>query len=203
MRRVVRVLLATVLLWTGVSFAVEPAYIGPMGNYEEPALRPYKWLWHGVRSLSYQTVTSLERGNAKTPGLGTIYGLRGLRLGAVELGQSAFEGAKFAKPPAAGSYRQTGTANAMIDRDPLLRTVADCGTSSVLDYHPYNTLDEQEKALDHAKAVRQARKQSAEMTAAHYSETPIQKAQRAYLGARTETNKKTPFMGNILKVPRK
>ena len=206
MRRVVRVLLATALLWTGVSFAVEPAYVGPMGNYEEPAMRPYKWVWHGFRSMHYQFVTALERGNAKTPGLGTIHGLQGLRRGTVELGESAFEGVIFAQPPAAGSYRQTGTVNGIIDHDPFLRTVADCPAVSALcclvDCYPYNTLDEQEKALDRAKALRQARKQSVAMTGA-LPDTPIVRALKAYLGDRAVTSKKKPFTGNILKQTRK
>ena len=121
----VAVMISIVMLWASGSHAVPPAYTGPMGNPEEPALRPYKWLWHGAKAFLYQPVDALDRGNRKVPGLGSVEVFQGFRKGAVEIDESLFRGATFSEPPQAEDYKKLGKANTYIDNDLLLRNVAD------------------------------------------------------------------------------
>lgn len=128
--KLTRLFLASIiLLGSGWAVAVPPAYTGHLGNPEEPALRPYKWMWRGFKALAYQTANHAKEGNLKTPILGTAEAFRGFRKGIVEFDESTFRGMVGAIPPQAGikeyEYDQLMKANRVIDNDVLLRNVAD------------------------------------------------------------------------------
>ena len=109
MKRTVLLFAGMGILAMGAAFGVEAAYEGDLGNAEEPALRPYKWVWHGAKSLVYQTGKSFKEGNMKTPVLGTVETGRGLRRGAVELAESTYRGGVFAPVPREkGAYKDLG-----------------------------------------------------------------------------------------------
>lgn len=122
-------LVLVMLIGCGWAAAVPPAYNGPLGNPEEPALRPYKWMWRGFKALAYQTANHAKEGNLKTPILGTAEAFRGFRKGIVEFDESTFRGMLGAVPPQAGiddyRYDRLLKANQYIDQDVLLRNVAD------------------------------------------------------------------------------
>ena len=189
------VLVAT-LFTTGGAFAVEPAYLGPLGNAEEPALRPYKWLWHGIGSLFYQTGTSLEYGNMKTPILGTVEGFRGLRRGAVELGESAYKGVIFAPVPREeGSYKTTGKGNQVIEDDPLIRNTSDFAFSLVafplLIAHDRWSVEEDEQATARQKKAQEIRAtRKAARSEANARVSDVERAQRKYIGRRADAGGK-------------
>lgn len=74
------------------AWAIEPSHYGKLGNPEEPATRPYKALWRGLKALKYQTGHSFKSGNEKMPVVGTVEGFRGVRRGLIELGASTYRG---------------------------------------------------------------------------------------------------------------
>jgi hypothetical protein len=125
----------TALMLVAVSAqAIPPAYEGPLGNPEEPALRPYKWMYRGLQALSYHTVGSFVEGNVQYPVVGTVYVFRGLRIGSVELARSAFVGMIGANPKAHPNNHcsEVGLANQLIEEDLLLRTVLDGAWATVI-----------------------------------------------------------------------
>jgi len=171
------VLLVAGMLVAGSVYAVGPAYEGPMGNPEEPALRPYKWMWRGVKALAYHPVVALGSGNRKTPGLGMVDVFRGLRVGAVEFNESLVKGILCSEPPEAGDYKNIGNANAFLAEDVLFRNLADLGTAGavfssaagaaaiwlgqkMVDHHPVHSVEYQEKLKKNEQMLRDARKRS-------------------------------------------
>ncbi len=110
-----------------------PRYTGPLGNPEEPALRPYKWFLRGFQSFFYQTGKAFVNGNNDFPIVGSVYAFRGMRVGAVELNRSIWtgmSGANLKTTPQSG-YKETGKMNKVIEQDPLLRNVADATVVAV------------------------------------------------------------------------
>ena len=189
---------ALALVCMSAAYAVHPAYFGPMGNPEEPALRPYKWMWRGLKALGHQPVQAFEKGDLKTPMLGSIETLRGVRKGAIELGESTFRGLIGAVPPPKGHYKEIGRVNTVIDDDLLLRNVADGFTTiypaqKVLDHYPAQDEHTQLAIEEKARAVREARKEAARERA---------RARERYLGDRMVVNKTAPYAGNLLKLAR-
>ena len=164
----VLVLTIAVAVFAGFASAVPPAYEGRLGNPEEPALRPYKWMWRGIKALAYQPAKAFRKGNIKTPGLGSVEVFRGLRKGVVELDESVMRGAMGTVPPPAGNYKELGKANAKIDKSPLLRNAADVTTTAHVlgvggaigvfaaqrrvDRHPMRSPEEQEEIEARYKA---------------------------------------------------
>ncbi len=204
----------TLLCLSMGAYAVEPAYTGHMGNAEEPALRPYKWLWHGTKSLLFQTGKSLERGNLKTPVLGTVEGCRGLRRGAVELGESAYKGAVCAVPPRGkGTYKETGKANKVIENEALLRNSSDAACSlyaylalKAHDKWSYRN-DEEADIMEEMAAKKRAERREprqARKRAEVEGLTEVQKAQRTYVPDRSKAGSKKhqEGKGNLLKLAR-
>lgn len=202
-------------------YSIQPAYKGPMGNWEEPAMRPYKWFLRGVKALTFQTVDSIDRGNRKTPGLGMAEGFRGVRKGAFELGESCFKGAMFAPPPPAGDYRKSSSANTFVENDLLLRNVMDyivaCeilswglpreawrwgaliwASQKVIDHYPVVKPLDQEKLAEIAKQKRAAHTRA--MIAAEPKTR--EEIQASYIGERAKINRKDPYRGNIMKLVR-
>ena len=117
MKRTLLLVLTVTFLTPFAAMAVEPAYFGQFGNAEEPALRPYKWMWRGVKALFYQTGHGFVHGNMRTPVLGTAETFRGLRKGTFELSESTYRGLSFAPVPPKGDYKKLSSFNEMIDGD--------------------------------------------------------------------------------------
>jgi len=197
-----------VLLGCGLSHAVEACYHGPLGNPEEPALRPYKWLWRGAKALSFQTGSSLKHGNIAFPVLGTVEGFRGVRRGTLELGESAYKGCVFAPVPEKGHYKKRGKANHVIEKHRLARHSADFLFSwyffpllKGVDRYSLEDQDAVEQREAHAAKVREQRKASLPVPEA--AGTPVEQAQRQYEGERVKAGKKRGKKrqtGNLLKL---
>lgn len=199
---------------SSVAYAVPPAYYGEFGNAEEPAMRPYKWLWRGICAFVYQPVESFRAGNVKMPVVGTVETVRGVRRGSIELGESAFKGLQGSVPPRGDDpnrqgdhYRELSSVNRGIEEEPFLSTVADAGVIKLLDkYAPYGK-EKQAIIENQAKAVREARMKAAEEKKPEVTPTVarrqrVKDAQRSYLGDRYVESQKEPYKGNILKVAR-
>ena len=194
-------------------YTVEPAYTGQFGNAEEPALRPYKWLYRGVKSLFYNTADQLIDGNMRTPALGTVQGLRGVRRGTVELGESLYRGGVFAPAPPKGDYKRLGATNLAIERDMLFRNSSDLLFSwyffpgqKVVDRYPVEGDTKVEMRKKEAKLIRMER---AEAEAARNPKDPsvsdVERAQKAYIGDRAELGnqeKKKAYRGNLMHLAR-
>jgi hypothetical protein len=65
--RLCAVILLLTVVCAGIAAAVPPTYTGQFGNPEEPALRPIKWAWVGVKSLVQSTKDGLASGVEKDP----------------------------------------------------------------------------------------------------------------------------------------
>lgn len=186
--------------------AVEPAYVGEYGNPEEPALRPYKWMWRGVKALFYQTGHGFKHGNMRTPVLGTAETFRGLRKGTFELGESLYHGLAFAPVPPKGSYKETMRLNEMVDNEKARSNFSDLVFSvyafpvlKFVDYHPAENENRVKIREERARATREAQDKA---EAARKPEMePLERAQREYLGDRYPKNsKKNTGRGNLLKL---
>ncbi len=199
---------------SSISYAVPPAYYGEFGNAEEPAMRPYKWLWRGVCAFVYHPADSFRAGNVKMPVFGTVETVRGVRRGSLELGESVFKGLQGSQPPRGNDinrqgdyYKELGSVNTTIEGDPLLSTVGDAGIVKLLDKYALYDKEKQAVIENQAKAVREARAQAAEerkpkTTATVARKQRVKDAQKSYLGDRYVESQKEPYKGNILKVVR-
>jgi hypothetical protein len=116
-------------------WAVEPAYKGPMGNPEEPATRPYKAMYRGVKALFVQPVRGFKRGNDKMPVIGSVETIRGVRHGGFELVESTYTGmaGKLQPEPA-----QLQTMNTLIDSDRRVAALIDGLTAAGLIHWAFN-----------------------------------------------------------------
>jgi len=168
MKRVVVTAAAlAVLLASGVCQAVEPAYVGPLGNSEEPALRPYKWFGQGVASLFYHTGERFVHGNMKTPVIGSVEGLRGVRRGTLKMAHSTWKGMLGAPLPRRGSqdYKQLGPINVRLEAEPVRSNAGDFVFSwwyypvlKTVDLCPMETEEQVAVRKENARAIREARK---------------------------------------------
>ncbi|MCC6145867.1 MAG: hypothetical protein IT368_18825 [Candidatus Hydrogenedentes bacterium] len=198
---------------------VEPAYVGPMGNPETVAMRPYKWMWRGVKALAWQTKTEFRRGNLQFPVLGTAQTARGIRKGSIELIESAYRGSIFQAVPPKQSHKVLGAANGFIQSDPLLRNASDFIVSipvlpvpvfpaqKVVDWYPVvsdSELAEMEAAAAEIRNYRERRE--AELQAQREIEAygrvqpEWKRAQRQYLGDRYVENQGEEGTGNLLRL---
>lgn len=201
MTRFIKVLTLTAIgmFCLGVAEAIEPTHYGPLGNPEEPALRPVKAVWRGLKSIKYHVKKSAKEGHEKLQIIGTIEATRGLRRGVVELVGGTYHGM-------AGTYprdpKKMGKANETIDNEPLLRTVTDTATGAAVVGIPGGasaavagaavTLTAQ-KATDRAPKIREKREDKKR-------EQGVKTAQKAYIGERANTNAKPKGRGNLLKL---
>ncbi|GMW01358.1 MAG: hypothetical protein AMXMBFR84_24950 [Candidatus Hydrogenedentota bacterium] len=111
------------LLVCTASFAIEPAYYGPKGNPEEPATRPYKAMWRGVKAFFYHPPKSTLDGHEKLPILGGAIELpRGVRRGTVELTESTWKGMAGSRMP---DYKQQMYLNEVINADQRIHFLTD------------------------------------------------------------------------------
>ncbi|MDX9971874.1 MAG: hypothetical protein RBU21_02680 [FCB group bacterium] len=167
------------------------------GNPEEPALRPYKGLWRGVKALTYNLVKSLDTGNRKFPGLGVVELGRGTRYGAVELAYSTYMGMAGSRPAPVKSY---SWPNEVLDSDWLLRNTADLAGGAIFWGHggsfESNAVGAAgvftaQKVVDHSPVLSEREKEL------YLTEKPQYAAQRDYLGKRAikpRENGRTDFI---------
>src|SRR5690606_13039009 len=121
-----RILTVTVLALCVAFTAVAES---EFGNPEEPALRPYKGLWRGIKAFTFNVVRSIDYGNRKFPGLGMVEIGRGVRYGAIELASSTYTGMMGSRPRPTRDY---GRLNEFIDSDMLLRNAANLAGGAVI-----------------------------------------------------------------------
>lgn len=218
--------IAGLLLASGAATALEPAYSGQFGYAEEPATRPYKWIWVGIKALGHQTKMGFVRGNMNTPVIGTVETFRGIRKGTVDLGENTWNGMLYREVPPKGYHKTQGRANNYIDNDLFLRNATDFMASAlvwkwyawpvqkVVDHAPLESDEKVELRLEHAERVREARRE-AEMVRQEqrslFDETPVEVAQRKHLdnpqvygSAKSEEKqlrkKEEDYTGNLLKL---
>lgn len=194
-------------------YSVEPAYSGPLGNAEEPALRPYKWLYRGVKSLFYHTGDQFVVGNLHTPALGSVQGLRGLRRGTFELGESVYRGSVFAPVPPADDYKELRAFNTFVERDFLRRNGSDFLFSwyffpgqKVVDHYPLEGDEKVAIRLREAKEIRLNRTKSWNgRKTIDPNESDVKRSQRNYIGERADYGNQTKskeYRGNLMKLAR-
>lgn len=202
MKTMMKVLVFTALTLVCVSssYAVPPAYNGPMGNAEEPALRPYKWLWRGVKALAYRPAKGFTEGNLKTPILGTLEVIKGVRQGVIEFDESVYRGLTGAIPPERGDHKRLGSVNSFIELEPLLNALADGGPQLLLERYPLVSEDERETMGAKAKGG------SEDGPAAEGNDEPASneppKPPRHYLSNHTPMKFGEQYTGNMLKTLR-
>ena len=192
-------LMALLLGCAGAATALEPAYTGQYGYAEEPALRPYKWMWVGVKSFGHQTKMGFVRGNMNTPVIGSVETIRGVRKGTVDMAENTWNGMLYRQVPPKGYHKTQGRANNYIDDDLFLRNATDFMASAlvwkwytwpvqkVVDYAPLESDEKVELRLEYAEQVRKERREAEEARQAQRrpsDETDVEKAQRRYLDNR-------------------
>ena len=200
-----------ILTISGICAAVEPAYEGPLGNPEEPALRPYKWMYRGMKALVYQAGTALKQGNLETPVFGTVNLGRGVRRGTMELAESTYKGALGTPlPEKKNDYKDTREVNRVVEDEWLLRNASDAAFTWMYfpllkanDHYPFEDekqVDQREKQAKEIRKVREARTADKENDA--LSGSPVQRAQRRYVGERAakENTKFKSGRGNLLRL---
>ena len=213
MKRLTLCALGAIILATG-AFAVEPAYTGPYGNVEEPALRPYKWAFSGIKSLFYHSGKSVADGNLKFPVLGTVELGKGVRTGGVELGESVFRGINFAPVPQDKDYyKDIHKANEKINKHRGSQEVADAvstvGIFTLFGYpvqklvDKYPVKDEEEIAA--YKDEREKVKASKRAARKERKESDLEIAQKRHIGDRASlgSKKSKGETGNLLKLAKK
>lgn len=187
-------------------------YRGPLGNEEEPALRPYKWLYQGVKSLFWHTGDQFVEGNLHAPVVGSVQGFRGLRRGTVNLGESTYRGLVYAPVPQRDHYKSLGAANVAIEDDMFLRNSSDFLFSwyffpvmKAVDNNPIEGDVKVGIRQKEAKETRLARNEAAKARKqADLNESSMESAQRDYIGARADygTPKTKMGRGNLMKLGR-
>lgn len=120
-----------VLMGTASAFAIEPSHYGKKyGNPEEPATRPYKAFWRGLKAFKYQFKQTIREGQDKAGAVGgKVQFFRAVRRGLVEVGAGTYMGM-------AGSYpipvEATHPANQTLDSDRRLAALADLPSTAAI-----------------------------------------------------------------------
>ncbi len=210
MRRLTLVMWFVGLLFAVACSAIEPAYVGPLGNAEEPALRPYKWFWRGITAFAHQTKEKFVEGNMNTPVLGTVETARGVRNGSTEFLYSFWKGVLFSclsQQP--NFYKEKTELTKKVEADVVWRNVGDLICSGPafpvlvsLDHVHVESDEKVQIRLEKAKEIQEARQQARK--AREIEMDPVEKAQQNYIGDRIvvkqDKNKKYPK--NLLKLAR-
>jgi len=116
------------VVFCGSAVAIEPTHWGKYGNPEEPATRPYKAFWRGLKAVPYQIHSSKISGRDKVDAeWGRIEGFRGVRRGVVELGHSTWWGMAGTYPPPVDDFSST---NQWIEHDRRLAALCDLPTTA-------------------------------------------------------------------------
>lgn len=187
-------------------------YRGPLGNEEEPALRPYKWMYQGVKSLFWHTGDQFVDGNLHAPVVGSVQGLRGVRRGTVSLGESTYRGLVYAPVPHGKHYKSLGSANVALENDMFLRNSSDFLFSwyffPVMRAVDNNPIEGETKVGIRRKEAKDTRVARNEATRARKrvdaNESQMENAQRTYIGERADygTPKTKMGRGNLMKLGR-
>ncbi len=208
MKRYVLLMFPVFAITSITASAIEPAYVGPLGNAEEPALRPYKWFWRGFCAFGFQTKEKFIEGNMNTPILGTVETARGIRNGSTEFLYSFWKGILFTCPPQHPKHYQEKTElTKRVEEDDVWRNVTEFMCSGpafpmlvALDYVYVECDEKVHERLEKAKEIRQARREA--QRAREPVMSPVEKAQQNYIGDRLpvkhDKNKKYPK--NLLKL---
>ncbi|MCX8065534.1 MAG: hypothetical protein N3G21_10240 [Candidatus Hydrogenedentes bacterium] len=191
------------------SYSIPPAYSGPLGNAEEPALRPYKWFLRGILALGHQTKEKFIEGNMNTPILGTIETGRGIRRGSTELLYSFWKGILYACPPQRTQFHKEETElTKRVEADAVWKNVGDLLCTGpaypvliALD-HVYVESDSKVKErLQKAREIQQSRRESQSIRAQRMPLSELERAQRNYIGERAELGRKgKKYPKNLLKL---
>lgn len=199
-RAMVLVLLATgaagLFMTESNAQPIQPEYYGQFGYAEETALRPYKWMWIGVKGFFFRTREGFVRGNMKTPVVGSVQTIRGVRRGTIDLAEHTWSGALYRSIPPRGHHRNLGRWNTAIESDLALRNISDLVASELIwtwyawpvqkfvDHYPLESDEKVDIRLEHAERVRDARRTAEAIRQEQrrvVDETPVQRAQRRYL----------------------
>jgi len=151
------ILVTAGMLVNGAVYAVEvePKPGPDWERVEEPALRPYKALWSGLKSVVFNTTKSFAQGNEKAPILGTVEVFRGFRRGSVDLISGTYMSMAGSEPR---PYRKLSRPNRILEDDPLLRNVADTTPPALLTPVPVPIFVAQ-KAVDRSPVAPEQHKQ--------------------------------------------
>lgn len=120
-----RTLAASVMITlfaTAGAIAIEPSHWGKYGNPEEPAMRPYKSFWRGLKAFKYQQKATLDEGRQKAGAAGNVQVVRGVRRGLVEIAGSTYMGMAGSWPT---PVEETHPANMYIEADRRRAALAD------------------------------------------------------------------------------
>jgi hypothetical protein len=150
------------------------------GNPEEPALRPYRGMWRGIKAFTYNVVKALNEGNRKFPGLGIVEVGRGVRYGTVELASGTYMGMMGSRPKPVKYYSRP---NEILDNDWLLRNTADTLGGAIFWGHwdaetnlaAAAGVFTAQKVVDHSPVLSEREKEL------YLRETPRYSAQRRYV----------------------
>jgi len=194
------VLAALTLVCVSSSYAVPPAYYGPMGNAEEHALRAYKWLWRGMKALAYRPAKGLREGNLKTPVLGTVEVLKGVRQGIIEFDESVFLGLIGTAPPGPGDYKRLRSVNVYIELEPLFNAIANGGFKLLLERYPLTSEEERQAMGPKTNACAEECSDAGENDQPVSDEKP--KPSRHYLGNHAPEKADDQYTGNMLRTLR-
>ena len=204
--RLCAAMLLLAVLCVGVANAVPPAYTGQFGNPEEPALRPLKWTWLGVKSLVQSTKDGLASGVEKDPAAMIGEGAVGAAKGSGSLAEHVGHGIVGAplppkKDPSALSYEQA----AMV----VIETEVNKGKA---DQQQVEAAAGAEKPAEQPDPAAEFRKPAPSTVLPQENpegakplvieETSVEKAQRTYvpLQAGYRSNRRTDGTGNLLKL---
>jgi hypothetical protein len=193
-------ILLLAVLCTGVAGAVPPAYTGQFGNAEEPALRPYKWTWLGLKSLVQSTKDGLASGVEKDPasmlGEGAVGSVKGTGSLAAHMGHGIV-GAPL--PPKKDAKSLTYEQAAMI--------VIEAETNKDRPYQqemapPAEEVDPAAEFRKPAPSTVLPVQTESTATPLVIEESKVEKAQRTYVPLQSSyrSNRRTDGTGNLLKL---
>ena len=208
MTRFVLLMLVVGLVFAISASAIEPAYVGPLGNSEEPALRPYKWIWRGIAAFGHQTKEKFVEGNMNTPILGTVETARGIRNGSTEFLYSFWKGILFTCPPQQHKYYQEKTElTKRVEADAVWKNVTEFMCSGpafpmlvALDHVQVESDAKVQERLVKAREIQAARRQAQQSR--QIKGNPVEEAQEKYLGDRItiKKDKSKKYPKNLLKL---
>ncbi len=189
--------------------SIPPAYCGPLGNAEEPALRPYKWFIRGILAFGHQTKEKFIEGNLNMPIIGTVETGRGIRKGSTELLYSFWKGILFARPQQTPQfYKEETNLTKKVEADVVWKNIGDLACTGpafpvliAIDHINIQNDAEVKATLQKSREIQKARREAQLARSKEPSLSPVEKAQRNYIGDRAQLgrkNKKLPK--NLLKL---
>lgn len=207
----------------GSAAGVEPAYRGPMGNPEEPALRPVKWLWHGTKALAYRATNGIRDTREDRRFRSLLRGTaRGAGEGVAEVGESVFRGAIHSQVPRNQAYKERGLVNRWItDQAPYYIGAAEQKererqVATDLVHMPptpdgiheaprearSGSSEQEPEMLQSAREAYLGEQRAKADRAEAEPVSRVQEARERYLGDRARVNPPRPGRGNLLRLGR-